>query len=252
MKYSFNWLKELSGTKMTAEKAAELLTMRSLEIDGVEKAGSVPNSVIVGKILEIKKHPNADKLQLVRVDVGTGRDLSAKTWINKMFMTFQEIILKLQELGVKLNLPEAILIHSGGWKKLELLAVKPEQFRNTVEEVIGTKKCFNFYGMVEQTGSIYFENELHYLNASIYSDIIIRDPITLKVLPIGEIGLIQVMSLLPTSYPGHSILTEDLGLIHGVDSPKTQMKGKFFEVIGRVPQAEARGCSDTFQTISKV
>ena len=70
MKYSFNWLKELSGTKLLPEKAVELLTMHSMEVEGVEKTSGIPEGVVVGKILEIKKHPNADKLQLVKVDVG--------------------------------------------------------------------------------------------------------------------------------------------------------------------------------------
>ena len=65
-------------------------------------------------------------------------------------------------------------------------------------------------------------------------------------MPDGEVGLVQVVSCLPTSYPGHSLLTEDLGVIRGVDDPRLGMKGRFFEILGRVPQAELRGCSDTF------
>jgi hypothetical protein len=53
------------------------------------------------------------------------------------------------------------------------------------------------------------------------------------------------MSVLPDSYPGHSILTEDIGVIHGEDDPGSGMKGIYFEILGRVPQAELRGCSDT-------
>lgn len=44
--------------------------MRSMEVEGVEKVGNIPDGIVVGKILEIKKHPNADKLQLVHVAVG--------------------------------------------------------------------------------------------------------------------------------------------------------------------------------------
>lgn len=70
MKYSYNWLKELSGAKLTAEKAAERLTMHSFELEGMEKSGRGLENVVVGEILEIKKHPNADKLQLTRVNIG--------------------------------------------------------------------------------------------------------------------------------------------------------------------------------------
>jgi len=70
MKYSYNWLKELSGTKRTAQQIADDITMRAFEVESVEKAGREFAGVVVGKILEIKKHPNADKLQLVKVDIG--------------------------------------------------------------------------------------------------------------------------------------------------------------------------------------
>ena len=59
--------------------------------------------------------------------------------------------------------------------------------------------------------------------------------------------MIQVVSCLPTSYPGHSLLTEDLGVIRGTDRPDLELRGRCFEVLGRVPRAELRGCSDTFE-----
>ena len=63
MKYSYNWLKELSDTKKTAAEIAQLITMHSFEVESVEKVGSDFEGVVVGEILEISKHPNADKLQ---------------------------------------------------------------------------------------------------------------------------------------------------------------------------------------------
>ncbi len=70
MKYSYNWLKELSDTKLSPEKVRELLTMHSLEIEGMEEKKWNFDGVVVGKILEIRKHPNADKLQLTKIDIG--------------------------------------------------------------------------------------------------------------------------------------------------------------------------------------
>ena len=76
MKYSYSWLKELSGTKLSPEESAEILTMHSFELEGLEKAGADFDGVVVGKILEVKAHPNADKLRIAMVNVVTGRDLS--------------------------------------------------------------------------------------------------------------------------------------------------------------------------------
>ena len=162
------------------------------------------------------------------------------------FMVWQYLIQVLEREGRRLDLKGGILVHSGGWKKLQEAAVDPRAFRERVRAATGVQQVINFYGMVEQVGGVYFENPIHYLHAPIYSEVIVRDPVTLAPLPDGEPGLIQVLSCLPTSYPGHSLLTEDLGVIRGVDPEGTGMGGRCFEVLGRVPKAELRGCSDTF------
>lgn len=69
MKYSYNWLKELSGTKLSAEKMADSLMLHSFEIERIE-GGEKFENVVVGEILEITKHPNADKLRIAKTDVG--------------------------------------------------------------------------------------------------------------------------------------------------------------------------------------
>ncbi len=70
MKYSYNWLKDLSQTKLSPEKVAELLTMHSFEIEGLEKGNNNLGGIVVGEILEIKKHPNADRLHVAKVNIG--------------------------------------------------------------------------------------------------------------------------------------------------------------------------------------
>jgi len=70
MKYSYHRLKELTKTKKTPEQLAELLTMKAFEVEGVEKMGGGLANVVIGRILEIEKHPNADKLQMAKVDIG--------------------------------------------------------------------------------------------------------------------------------------------------------------------------------------
>jgi len=72
MKYSYKWLKELSGTKKDVEGIADLLTFHAFEIEGIEKKKEDRfGKIVVGEILQISVHPNADKLQLVRVNIGT-------------------------------------------------------------------------------------------------------------------------------------------------------------------------------------
>jgi hypothetical protein len=163
------------------------------------------------------------------------------------FIVWQHFIGALEQRNRRLSLPGAILLHSGGWKKLEAISVGPEEFRNRVYSATGIEAVVNYYGMVEQVGSVYLENSLGYLHASNYSDVIVRDTNTLEPLPPGQPGIIQVVSALPTSYPGHSLLTEDLGVIEGVDDTAAGMNGQYFRILGRIPRAELRGCSDTFK-----
>ena len=82
-----------------------------------------------------------------------------------------------------------------------------------MKNICGVQNVYNYYGMVEQTGSIFIESKkCEYLHTSIFSDILIRDE-KFNLVKNGQKGLIQLLSLLPTSYPGHNILTEDIGEI---------------------------------------
>jgi phenylacetate-coenzyme A ligase PaaK-like adenylate-forming protein len=135
-------------------------------------------------------------------------------------------------------------LHGGGWKKLTSLAVDNQTFKARIADVCGISDVCDYYGMVEQTGSIFLECGAGVLHASIFSEIIVRDSVTFAPLGPRQTGLLQVLSLLPTSYPGHSLLTEDLGEILGEDNCPCGRKGKYFAVHGRVVNAEVRGCSD--------
>ena len=161
------------------------------------------------------------------------------------FMVWQYFIQALKKQHIRLTLSQGTLLHSGGWKKLEAEKVSNDIFKQTCAEVLGVERVHNFYGMAEQVGSIFVECEAGHLHAPVFADVIVRDPLTFEVLDIGQSGLIQVLSVLPTSYPGHSLLTEDLGQIIGVDDCSCGRKGKYFAVHGRLPKAEVRGCSDT-------
>jgi hypothetical protein len=163
------------------------------------------------------------------------------------FMVWKYLFLK--EKTKHLDLSNAILIHSGGWKKLQDMAVDNSVFKKELKEKFKLQKVYNFYGMVEQVGSVYLENEKGYLHCPNFSDIIIRNPVDFSVQPHGKPGLIQVISTLPKSYPGHSILTEDIGVCMGEDD--LSWKGKYFKILGRAKKAELRGCSDTFAVSRK-
>lgn len=141
--------------------------------------------------------------------------------------------------------PESVLIHGGGWKRLLDQQVDNAQFKARLSEQLGIGRVLNYYGMVEQVGSVFMECENGHLHCPVFADIIVRDALSLEPLPLAETGVLQVISSLPLSYPGHSLLTEDMGTLLGEDDCPCGRKGKYFTVSGRLPQVEMRGCSDT-------
>lgn len=166
------------------------------------------------------------------------------------FMIWQHFYKELEKSTYKPDLSQGILIHGGGWKKILSEAVSQEEFKARLNKVCGIlpKNVHDYYGMVEQTGTIYMECEQGHLHSSVFSDVVIRRPLDFGIAEINEPGIIEVLSLLPHSYPGHALLTEDEGVILGEDDCACGRLGKYFKVIGRIKNAEIRGCSDTYAT----
>ncbi len=71
MNLSHNWLQEYIDLDLSIEDLTEKLTLIGLEVEEVEEYGSKLDGVIVGKVLETKQHPNADRLKVCQVDLGT-------------------------------------------------------------------------------------------------------------------------------------------------------------------------------------
>ena len=70
MRVPLSWLREYVDVDLSPHRLAEELTMRGMEVDSIETAGADWTDVVVGRVLEVRRHPNADTLWLARVDVG--------------------------------------------------------------------------------------------------------------------------------------------------------------------------------------
>lgn len=161
------------------------------------------------------------------------------------FMVWQYFCERLSGAGVDLS--RATLVHSGGWKKLADAKVDGPAFKARLRETFGLEHVHEFYGMVEQVGSVFFECLAGYLHPPNFADVLVRDPRSWAPAPVGEAGIVEVLSLLPRSYPGHALLTEDVGIVRGVDDCPCGRMGRRISVMGRVPKTEIRGCSDTHE-----
>ena len=70
MRISLNWLRELVDVTLTPEELAETLTLAGFEVEDIEDRRSFADGVVVGKVLDVQPHPNADKLRVCQVDIG--------------------------------------------------------------------------------------------------------------------------------------------------------------------------------------
>ncbi|HSL76396.1 MAG TPA: phenylalanine--tRNA ligase subunit beta [Candidatus Limnocylindrales bacterium] len=75
MRVPLSWLRDYVDIQLTPEQLAERLTLLGMEVKGVERWGSDWQNVVVGELLAVEKHPNADRLSLTRVTTGDGQTL---------------------------------------------------------------------------------------------------------------------------------------------------------------------------------
>jgi hypothetical protein len=161
------------------------------------------------------------------------------------FMVWKYLYEPFKDAGIDLS--RAILIHGGGWKKLADEAVSAAAFKEALQKAFGLRRVHDYYGMVEQVGSIFMGCEAGHLHTTAYADVVVRDPLTLAPLPVRRRGLVSLLSIVPSSYPGHALLSEDIGEWLGTDDCPCGRKGRYFRIHGRAERAEVRGCSDTFE-----
>ena len=170
------------------------------------------------------------------------------------YIVWIDVIQRLREKGIRFHHPQMRLFHSGGWKRLTEMSVEKEAFSEGVAQTFGCAPTDvrDFYGMVEQVGVIFVDCEAGNKHTPNFAEVAIRDFLTLQQVQPGQSGLIEVLSALPTSYPGQAVLTEDVGLFLGVDNCPCGRPGLFFRFQGRVAKAEVRGCGDTFAVSQQV
>jgi hypothetical protein len=134
-------------------------------------------------------------------------------------------------------------VHSGGWKKLEHARVTREVFDNALlRHTAPGSEVIDYYGLVEQVGVIFPLCSHGYRHVPRWAWAIVRDPWTLDCLA-DQPGLLQLMNLLAHGAPYHNVLTEDTARLVPGPCPCGR-RGQRFELLGRVPKAEVRGCAN--------
>jgi hypothetical protein len=163
------------------------------------------------------------------------------------FIVWMRFVLEAERRKASFNATKAFLLHSGGWKKLAAQTSKDE-FGARAAAVLGCapSRILDFYGMVEQVGTVFVDCAAGNKHAPAFADVLLRRPLSLAPVDRGEVGIIEVLSVLPSSYPGHALITEDQGVLLGEDDCPCGGRGRYFRFTGRVERTEVRGCGDTF------
>lgn len=223
-------------TPLLGDKRLPMLILDRERVISDRQHYSASTAALVGMMMFGRDYKYAFKDDMSLDEAAIWEWLKKQSQVLLFGMTFHvwTFLLQINHLPIQ----KGILIHTGGWKRMQELAVTNEIFKKTVFEKTGITTCRNFYGMVEQVGTLFIECENGFLHPPPFGDVLFRDPVTWGI---SDKGVIQVLSTLPTSYPGHSLLTEDLGI--SFESCPCGRK-KPFIVTGRVPQTEVRGCSD--------
>lgn len=162
------------------------------------------------------------------------------------YILWKYLVKPLATEGICLGMSGVHILHSGGWKLLQQEAVDREVFNEAAARVFGcsTNRVIDFYGMIENVGVIYPDCAEGNKHVPAFAEVIVRNPLTLEPVSEGEQGIVQVCSVLPTSFPGNLLLTEDMAEIVSYDGCRCGRRGTSFRFAGRVPKAELRGCGN--------
>ena len=155
---------------------------------------------------------------------------------------YEILISQLNKNKIKFSLSNSTIIHGGGWKKLNNLGLTNSDLKKSIYKKYRIKKLINYFGFVEQTGSIFLECSLGNFHTNEITNIYVRDK-NLNLSKRNEEGILQCISIVPSSYPGNSIILEDKAIFKGKNC-KCGKPGKIFTVTGRLSKTEVRGCSD--------
>ena len=85
MKISLNWLRRYVDIPVTVEELCDRMVMAGFEVEDIEDLSQSMENVVAARILRLRKHPDADKLQLCDMDVGSGTPIQIITGADNVF-----------------------------------------------------------------------------------------------------------------------------------------------------------------------
>jgi phenylacetate-coenzyme A ligase PaaK-like adenylate-forming protein len=155
------------------------------------------------------------------------------------------LLLKCREQGVRFRFScGSRVMLAGGWKQFSSEAVERAQLYGMIQEIlgIGEDSCIDFFGAVEHP-IVYCDCKHHHFHVPVYSRVIIRDVKTLRPVPNGSPGLLNLLTPLMGSMPLHSVITDDLAILHDGEECECGLRSPYIELLGRAGLQEIKTCA---------
>jgi phenylacetate-coenzyme A ligase PaaK-like adenylate-forming protein len=145
--------------------------------------------------------------------------------------------------------PSSWIMTGGGWKAAEDKKITRELFRLRCQDAFGIplSRQRDGYGMAEHCAP-YYECSQHRMHVPVYNRVIIRDPVSNRVLPSGEVGVMELLTPFNAMMPTLAILTTDYGRVSASPCP-CGWRSPTFEILGRAGLSKHKGCAITASEI---
>lgn len=162
------------------------------------------------------------------------------------FPSYTFFLMKMmEEQGIHIPLKKGSKIMlGGGWKQFYAEQADKATFYNLAEKVFGIKDydIVEFFGAVEHP-ILYCDCPNHHFHVPAYSRVIIRDIDTLKPVPEGTVGLVNLITPMICATPILSVMTDDLGILHSGSQCGCGIQTPYLEIIGRVAPTDIKTCA---------
>lgn len=152
---------------------------------------------------------------------------------------------RMEELGLRVKLPRGSrIILAGGWKQHSAQEVDKSILYTLAEQTLGIpeENINELFGAVEHP-VFYNTCKRHHFHIPAYGRVIIRDPDTLKPLPMGKAGLVNLISPFMCATPTLSVMTDDLGYLTAGEDCGCGIKSPYLTILGRVGMGDIQTCA---------
>ena len=152
---------------------------------------------------------------------------------------------RMEELGLSLRLrPGSRILLAGGWKQHAAQEVDKSSLYALADRVLGIpeKDIHELFGAVEHP-IFYNSCPNHRFHVPIYARVLIRDVHTLEPLPMGQAGLVNLITPLDRATPVTSVVTDDLGVLRPGEDCGCGIRAPYLTILGRVGMPEIQTCA---------